>query len=210
MDQHAIVRAGLRALLKLAPDVDVVAGVADCRAGLVSALHGQAQVLLMDRPAGGEAVAEVVRRMADAGLRTHLLVLTSLSAHAALESLLIGGARGYLTRTAAASDLLDAVRTVARGATYRCPTSAPSRGADVDGETSAELELRRYQRLTEREREVLVCTAHGFTAPEIGLRLNISPKTVDTYKQRIHEKLGLHHRTEYVRLALKLRLMDTG
>ena len=85
---------------------------------------------------------------------------------------------------------------------------APTRSLEAELPTPAELELRRYNRLTDREREVLVCTAHGFSAPEIGAQLRISPKTVDTYKQRIHEKLGLHHRAEYVRLALRLRLME--
>jgi two-component system, NarL family, response regulator NreC len=126
-----------------------------------------------------------------------------------LESLIEAGACGYLTRTAVERDLLDAVRAVARGEVYRCPMALPLRTGDGADATAADAERRRFERLTEREREVLVCTAHGFTAPEIGARLNISPKTVDTYKQRIHEKLGLHHRTDYVQMVLRLRLMET-
>jgi two-component system, NarL family, response regulator NreC len=65
----------------------------------------------------------------------------------------------------------------------------------------------RYERLTEREREVLHLVASGYSAPEIGGQLRISPKTVDTYKHRMGEKLGLSHRSEYVRLALRLGLL---
>jgi DNA-binding NarL/FixJ family response regulator len=67
----------------------------------------------------------------------------------------------------------------------------------------------RYERLTERERAVLRFTGQGFSAPEIGTRLSISPKTVDTYKQRIHEKLNIGHRSQYVQFALRLGLLTT-
>ena len=80
-----------------------------------------------------------------------------------------------------------------------------ARGIARDGKDS---DLRtRYEKLTERERDVLRLVASGFTAPEIGEQLFISPKTVDTYRQRINEKLGITHRSEYVRLALKLGLL---
>ncbi len=210
VDEHALVRAGLRALLQPATEVNVVAELADASMALAAARQTQAQVMIIDRPSGGEDGMTIARLLRDAGLRTQLLVLTMAASQSALESLLLAGARGYLTRAAAERDLIEAVRTVARGTTYRCPTLAAPRGAEADVPTAADVERKRFDRLTEREREVLVCTAHGFTAPEIGARLNISPKTVDTYKQRIQEKLGLHHRQDYVRLALKLRLMETG
>lgn len=210
VDEHALVRAGLRALLQVAAEVSVVAETADAATALAKARQAQAQVMILDRAAGGEDGAAVARLLAEAGLKTHLLVLTVAASQTALETLLLAGASGYLTRAAAERDLIDAVRTVARGMTYRCPTTLAARGGESFTQSAAAIELQRYERLTEREREVLVCTAHGFTAPEIGARLNISPKTVDTYKQRIQEKLGLHHRAEYVRLALRLHLMETG
>ena len=72
-----------------------------------------------------------------------------------------------------------------------------------------ESERDKYERITERERDVLRLVASGFSAPEIGEQLFISPKTVDTYKQRIGEKLGLTHRSDYVRFAMKLGLLST-
>jgi two-component system, NarL family, response regulator NreC len=208
VDEHALVRAGLRALLLPAAEVNVVAETADASAAVAMARQAQAQVLLVDRPAGGEDGAAVAALLRAASLRTQLLLLTVAGSPSRLESLIEAGACGYLTRTAVERDLLDAVRAVARGEVYRCPMALPLRAGDGADATTADAERRRFERLTEREREVLVCTAHGFTAPEIGARLNISPKTVDTYKQRIHEKLGLHHRTDYVQMVLRLRLME--
>jgi DNA-binding NarL/FixJ family response regulator len=71
----------------------------------------------------------------------------------------------------------------------------------------AQADRERFDKLTQRERDVLRLVAQGFSAAEIGERLFISPKTVDTYKQRIHEKLGLSHRSDYVQFALKLGLL---
>ncbi len=207
VDEQALVRAGLRALLEAGSEMIVVGEGADASEGVALVRQTQAQVLLVGRPVGGEDGAAVAQMVSQAMIHTNLLVMTSLHSVNALESLLMAGARGYLTRSADALELLDAVRTVARGALYRCPTIAPPRnlGAVPD---PAEFDRRRFERLTEREQAVLVGTAQGFSAPEIGARLQISAKTVDTYKHRIHEKLGLHHRPDYVRLAMKLRLMD--
>ncbi len=210
LDEHALSRAGLRLLLEPSDDINVVGDAADASEAMALVRQTQAQVLIMDRPSGGEDAAQVAERLALAGVRTNLLALTALGASAGLDALLAVGVRGYLTRSASDRDLREAVRTVSAGAMYRCPRVVGPRGAEVATDSAAEVEQRRFERLTEREREVLVCTAHGFSAPEIGARLHISAKTVDTYKQRIHEKLGLQHRTDYVRMALRLRLMDVG
>ena len=206
VDEHALVRAGLRALLMAAIDVHVTGEAAELRDAIALVRQTQAHVLVVDRPSGGEDGATIAEFLAASPVRTSLLILTTLSAHGPLEALLMAGARGYLTRSAAEPELLEAVRAVAGGAMYRCPLVPTSRAT----EPAADMERRRFEKLTDREREVLVCTAHGYTAPEIGARLNISAKTVDTYKQRIHEKLGLQHRTEYVRMALRLHLMEAG
>jgi DNA-binding NarL/FixJ family response regulator len=208
VDEHALVRAGLRALLSTAAEVSVVAVVSDLPAAIALVRQTQAQVLVVDRPVGGVEGAAVATVIAQAGLRTNLLVLTMLNTPESLDGLLHAGARGYLTRAAAERDLIEAVRTVATGQTYRCPLAVVTRGVDDEAVHPREVERRRFARLTDREREVLVCTARGFTAPEIGTRLQISAKTVDTYKLRIHEKLGLHHRSDYVKLALKLGLLE--
>ena len=207
VDEQALVRGGLRALLAAGSEMIIAGEAADASEGVALVRQTQAQVLLVGRPVGGEDGAGVAQLVSQAMIHTNLLVMTSLHAVSALESLLMAGARGYLTRAAGASELLEAVRTVARGALFRCPTIAPPRSLGTTPD-AADFDRRRFDRLTGREQAVLVGTAQGFSAPQIGARLQISAKTVDTYKHRIHEKLGLHHRTEYVRLALKLRLME--
>lgn len=84
---------------------------------------------------------------------------------------------------------------------------APAGGVDHMRKDPHQAQRVLYHKLSERERDVLRLTAQGYSAPEIGLRLTISPKTVDTYKQRINEKLGFSHRSDYVRFALRLGLL---
>jgi len=210
VDEHALVRAGFRALLQRADEINVVADVASASEGIALVRQTQAQVLLVDRPSGGEDGAAIAGLLASAMMHTNLLVITRMGSQASLESLLMAGARGYLTRAATERDLIEAVRSVARGALYRGPVLAAHRVTARPTASGQNTEREEFDRLTDREREVLLSTAHGYSAPEIGARLQISAKTVDTYKHRIHEKLGLHHRTDYVRLALKLRLMESG
>jgi DNA-binding NarL/FixJ family response regulator len=99
------------------------------------------------------------------------------------------------------------VRAVAHGDTYVQPSAARALARGLRKREAHADDRDRFDRLTERERDVLRLVASGFSAPEIGEKLFISPKTVDTYKQRIGEKLGLTHRSEYVQFALKLGLL---
>lgn len=207
VDEQALVRAGIRSLVQGASEMIVVAEAADASEGVAFVRQTQAQVLLVGRPAGGEDGASVALLVTQAMIHTNLLVLTPLQTPSALETLLMAGARGYLTRAAGVPELLEAIRTVARGSLFRCPTIAVARGR-VAAPDSTDQDRQRFERLTDREQEVLVCTAQGFSAPQIGARLQISAKTVDTYKHRIHEKLGLQQRSDYVRLAMRLHLLE--
>jgi DNA-binding NarL/FixJ family response regulator len=131
------------------------------------------------------------------------------SEEAYLEAVLEAGASGYLVKSTADRELVDAVRAVARGDVFVQPSAARvlARGARRREEHATD--RARFERLTDRERAVMQLIAEGYTAPEIGERLTISPKTVDTYKQRINDKLGLTHRADYVKLALKLGLLQS-
>jgi two-component system, NarL family, response regulator NreC len=97
---------------------------------------------------------------------------------------------------------------VAKGDVYVRPTAARVLAKGLTRKDPQEEDRDRFGRLTERERDVLRLTAQGYSAPEIGEKLFISPKTVDTYKQRINEKLGLSHRAHYVQFALRLGLLQ--
>ena len=122
--------------------------------------------------------------------------------------LLEAGASGYLAKDAAGSELVDAIRAVAAGEVYVRPHVARLLAASVRGRSSTRDPMReQYDALSEREQTVVRLTAEGYGGTEIGQQLGISAKTVDTYKQRIEEKLGLKHRTDYVRFALALGLI---
>ena len=106
--------------------------------------------------------------------------------------MLEAGASGYLVKSTADRELVEAVRAVARGEIVRAAGGGARAGAGRAAPRRARAtERARFERLTEREREVMQLIAEGYTAPQIGEQLAISPKTVDTYKQRVNDKLGL-------------------
>jgi DNA-binding NarL/FixJ family response regulator len=193
------------------PTIVVVGVAANGREALALAERLMPDIVVMDLTMpevdGIEATKAIVARAAASGGRPRVLVLTMHAEEDYLIPLLEAGAGGYLVKSAADRDLVDAVRTVARGDVYVRPQAARVLARDVRRKDEHASERARFERLTERERDVLRLTAQGYTAPEIGEKLFISPKTVDTYKQRINEKLGLAHRSDYVKLALRLGLL---
>lgn len=206
-DDHAVVRAGLKAVLGAAPDIEVAGEARDGAEAIALAERIDPDVIVMDlsmdRMDGATATREIVAK----NLRARVLVLTMHAEEDYLIPVLEAGAAGFLMKNAADRDLVDAVRTVARGDMYLRAGAASILAKGITRKDPLEAERAKYDRLTERERNVLRLTAQGYSAPEIGERLFISPKTVDTYKQRIGDKLGLTHRAEYVSLALKLGLL---
>jgi len=155
---------------------------------------------------GLSATKELVER----GDATRVLILTMHTEDEYLVNLLEAGAAGYLVKNAADRELADAVRAVAAGDSYVQASAARALARQVSKRGEHADERAQYQQLTERERDVLVQVAGGYSATEIGERLFISPKTVETYKQRITEKLGLHHRSDYVQFCLRLGLLKTA
>jgi len=162
--------------------------------------------VLMDLSMPGSSGLEATRRIAALHLDTAILVLTAHAEEEYLVPVVEAGASGYLTKTSADTDLIEAVKVVAKGQVFLPPKAAT-------------LLLKRYKEsdtgddpglhsLSAREQEVLALTAEGFSSGEIGKKLFISPKTVDTYRARITEKLGLTHRSELVRFALRVGLLS--
>ena len=207
-DDHAIVRSGLKAVLGAARDIMVVGEASNGREAVALTERMQPEVVVMDLSMGEMDGVAATREIAAKGGATRVLVLTMHAEEEYLVPLIEAGASGYLMKSAADRELIDAVRTVARGELYVQPSAARVLARGLKKKDEHADERSRYERLTEREREVLRLVAEGYTAPEIGEKLFISPKTVDTYKQRVNEKLGLQHRTDYVKLALKLGLLQ--
>ena len=208
VDDHAVVRAGVKAVLGAAKDVHVVGEAGSGAEALALAERLKPDVIVMDISLGDTDGMAVTRQIVAKGLPSRVLTLTMHAEEDYLVTMLEAGAAGYVLKTAADRDLLDAVRTVARGEVYVRPDAARILAKGYTRKDPLHAERQRFEKLTERERDVLRHTAQGFSAPEIGEKLFISPKTVDTYKQRIQDKLGLSHRHEYVQLALRLGLLS--
>lgn len=206
-DDHSVVRAGLKAVLGTAKDIDVVGEARDGREAIALVDRFHPDVVVMDLSMAGmdgtTATKEIVAKKGE----TRVLILTMHPEDDYLVPLLEAGAAGYLVKSAADRELVDAVRAVASGDVYVRPTAARVLAKGLTRKDPHQVDRERFEKLTERERDVLRLTAQGYSAPEIGERLFISPKTVDTYKQRINEKLGLSHRADYVQFALRLGLL---
>ncbi len=140
---------------------------------------------------------------------SRVLILTMHAEDEFLVPLLEAGASGYLVKNAADRDLVDAVRTVAGGQQYLQAAAARTLAKELKRREEHASERDQFEQLSEREQAILHLVAAGYSAPEIGEKLNISPKTVDTYKQRVNEKIGLAHRADYVRFAMKLGLLES-
>jgi DNA-binding NarL/FixJ family response regulator len=202
-----VVRAGLKAVLNAARDIEVIGEARNGVEAVALAERFKPHVVVMDLSMpemdGTAATKEIVTK----GLSSRVLVLTMHAEEDYLVPLMEAGAAGFLVKSAADRELVDAVRAVAHGDMYVHPSAGRILAKNLTKKDPAKSERERFDKLTQRERDVLRLVAQGYSAPEIGEKLYISPKTVDTYKQRIQEKLGLAHRSDYVQLALRLGLL---
>lgn len=206
-DDHTVVRSGLKAVLGGAKDMTVVGEAATGTQAIAMAERCDPDVVVMDLDMPDGDGLEATKAIVAKGPRPRVLVLTMHVEEEHLLPVLQAGAAGYLVKSAADRELVDAVRAVANGDVYVRPAAARVLAHGLTRKDPAKADRDRYESLSERERDVLRLTAQGYTAPEVGTKLAISPKTVDTYKQRINEKLGLNHRADYVRLAARLGLL---
>jgi DNA-binding NarL/FixJ family response regulator len=204
-DDHAMFRSGLRALLELEEGMAVVGEAGSGEEAVEKALKLRPDLILMDVSMPGMNGLEATRRIAALDIGVSVLVLTVHAEEEYLVPVVEAGGSGYLTKASADRDLVDAIRTVARGEVF-----LPEKAAGLllrQVRKGGEDETPGLAALSPREKEVLALTAEGFSSSEIGKKLYISPKTVDTYRSRIMEKLELNHRSELVRFALQTGLL---
>lgn len=209
VDDHAVLRSGLRALLNLEPGLDVVDEVGSGEEALERVRTLKPDIVLMDLGMPGIGGLEATRQIAAMGTSTRVLVLTSHAEEEYLLPVLEAGGSGYVQKTSADEDLVNAIHTVARDEVFLYPSAAKLllqgyRHAEEQGEANP------LEELSPREREVLSLTAEGYSSAEVGKKLFLSPKTIDTYRARLMQKLGLSHRSELVRFALKAGLLKPG
>lgn len=200
-EDHAVVRSGLRLLLDSEPDISVVGEAATGTNALAGVAALAPDVVLMDISLPDMNGVDVVRQLKqrpDAPWR--VLMLTMHTEADYLRLALDAGADGYVVKSVADDELLDAIRVVHRGRSYLRPEAVSVLIDDSPAHAPEAL-------LSEREIEVLKLVAHGHTNTEIGGLLYLSPKTVDTYRRRVMHKLRLETRADLVDYALRHRLL---
>jgi DNA-binding NarL/FixJ family response regulator len=200
-DDHAILREGIRALLHLADDIEVVGEAVDGSQAVEMTRSLQPDVVLMDIAMPGLGGLEATLEMKKEGLRARVLILSQYEDREYVRRLLKAGVSGYLLKKSAGAELANSIRAVARGGLVLDPEVA--RTAMEDAGPSAPGQADPYETLTDREKQVLKLVAEGLSNKEVAEVLGISVKTAMSHREKVMEKLQLHNRTELVRFALK-------
>ena len=204
-DDHPVVLAGVKALLQTAPEIVLVGEATTGSAALEVIRATLPDVAVIDLSIPDLNGLELARQVAATCPEVKLLALTVHEDRAYVQPLLQAGGRGYLLKRSAAEDLVRAIRAVAAGGVYLDPAVAGKALSDTaQPQTPGEAP----DALSQREQEVLRLTAQGFSNKEIAARIDISIKTVETYKARGAEKLGLRTRAEIVRYGASRGWLD--
>ncbi len=203
VDDHAVVRSGLRMLLEPEADFEIVGEAGSGREALKAVAEMRPDIVLMDIGlpdiSGIEAAAEIKRLRPE----TAIVALTIHEDEEYFFKMLAAGASGYVPKRAAPEELLTALRAAATGEVYLYPSLAKLLVTDYLAQDSAARRAEALDGLTDREREVLAHLADGASNGEIAETLSISPKTVARHRENIMRKLGLHSRTELVKYAIR-------
>ncbi len=204
VDDHNLVRAGMKLVLRAFPEICVVGEAADGQQAVAMATRLRPEIVVMDLDMPNGDGLTATRSLQQLLPDVRVLIVSMHTEEEKLLPLLQAGARGYLSKSAAERDLGEAIRVVASGDVYIRPVIANELAHATVSPSPRRMDARsRLEGLSKREQSVLTLTARGYNGPEIGQQLGITAKTVDTYKQRIEDKIGLSHRSEYVRLALE-------
>jgi two-component system response regulator NreC len=205
-DDHAIVRAGLRALLLEEAAFDLVGEAAGGYETIALVEKTSPDVLILDLSMPDLDGISVTRRIKPHFPNLKILILTLHEDEALLKEAIKAGAAGYILKRAAEAELISAIRVVLRGDLYIDPTMV--RGLFEDSRNPQVNQKNLTESLTSRETEVLKLIVEGYTNRQIGQELNISIRTVEGHRSNISDKLGLHSRVELVRYARQNGLIE--
>ncbi len=214
VDDHSVLRAGLKALLEAEPDMHVVGEAEDGTTCLQLVQTTRPDVILLDINLPGMNGLEALKRLRLVSPESKVLILTMHDDPGYLRQALQSGSAGYVLKQAAGDELIMAIRTVFSGGVYLHPQHTQllleqslEREKKHAGSQISEKEAR-YRTLSEREAQVFKLVALGYRNHEIAEQLFLSVKTVETYKARVRQKLGVRSRVELVRYALELGILD--
>ena len=207
-DDHAILRAGLKMLVNAQADMEVVSEAPDGERAVQAARETRPDVALLDLTMPGSGGMRALQEMVRTYRKTRVLVLTMHDDPAYLRSALAAGASGYLLKRTVDAELLAAIRAVHHGGIFVDPSMANVLVQDVLAKRGTRTRSKRpVNILSEREQQVLQLVALGYTSQLIAKRILVSVKTVETYRARIADKLGLRTRSAVVRYALRMGLL---
>jgi two-component system response regulator NreC len=207
-DDHAILRAGLRMLVNAQADMEVVSEASDGEKAIQTARETKPDVALLDltmpRVGGMKALQQMARECSE----VRVLVLTMHDDPAYLRSALAAGASGYLLKRAVDAELIAAIRAVHRGGVFVDPRLANVLVQDVLAKKSRKAgSAEPANILSHRELQVLTLVARGYTSAEIAKQIFVGVKTIETYRSRLAEKLGLRTRSDVIRFAVQMGLL---
>lgn len=203
VDDHTVVRNGVRLMLSSAPDIEVVAEATSAAEAIRTINSQRFDVALVDIALPGENGLDLLKRLQITHPNLAVLILSTYAEEIYAMRALKLGAAGYLTKDSSAATLIGAVRKASRGGKYVSSSLAERFATVLGGKTSCTHEM-----LSDRELEVLKLLALGESLVHIGDRLHLSPKTVSTYRSRILEKMGLSSNAELTRYALENGLVS--
>jgi len=206
-DDHTLVRDGIRSLLTLVADVEVVGDAKNGKEALEKVRQLVPDVVLMDLAMPIMGGLETTRRIHREFPKTKVLVLTQYDDSEYVIPVIEAGARGFVSKMAAFSELASAIRAVYEGHSFLSPSAAAALIEECQQKTPVEDGRDPYEQLTDREKEVLKLVAEGYTAREIADMLFVSPKTVEWYKTSLMNKLNIHNRTDLIKFAIRKRII---
>jgi two-component system, NarL family, response regulator NreC len=208
-DDHAILRSGLKLLVNSQTDLEVVAEAADGKQAIERARESEPDVALIDLSMPRNGGMEAIQKILERGGPTRVVVLTMYDDPAYLRSALAAGASGYILKRSVDGDLLSAIRAVHRGGVFIDPSLTKVLVHDVLATNRTKSgQPKTAKLLSEREMQVLRLVARGYSSKQIAGQIFVSAKTVETYRARLLEKLGLRSRSDLIRYAVHTGLLN--